>query len=203
MAIEDADDIVMYPALPVDGSPPRDRMSKATRKFDTRLIDEWNKEYPKMTSNPSLHRMIFESYISECVKGSEPSISVINKVDAESIPPNFEFQYSNDMLYHAAVPEPELGKGCDCEGPCSESSRTCSCLKQQNLYNYDCSEGFAYDKKGLLKAGTDLSIWECGPNCGCPPECMNRVVQKGRGDRALIDLFKTVRPSIRDFVVRS
>lgn len=189
------EDIKIYPALPVDTPPPPDRTSRAVRTFDTRLVNEWNREYPKMTSNPGLHRLIFESYISECIQGAEPSITVHNDVDAESIPPNFEFQYANNMLYHSSVPEPELGLGCDCEGPCSENSTGCSCLRRQELYNYDVNKGFAYTKSGLLKIN-DVPIWECGPKCGCPPECMNRVIQRGRGPRTLVDLFKTVSASV-------
>jgi hypothetical protein len=174
----------------VDSAPPPERRSLAIRIFDTKLIDDWNAMSPKMTNNPALHRLIFESYIDQCVEGDEPEIKVYNDVDFESIPPHFEFQYSNKMLYHESVPEPELGLGCDCEGGCSESSTTCSCLKRQQLYNYDVNNAFAYDKDGHLKSG--VPIWECGPNCGCPPECMNRVIQNGRSKKALVDLFKTV-----------
>jgi hypothetical protein len=192
VALAGADHTVsaVYTLPIIDSPPPPDRVSQAIRQFDTRLIDEWNRMSPTMTHNPALHRMIFESYIGECVQGSEPEIKVFNTVDMESIPPHFEFQYSNDMLYHPDVPEPELGKGCDCEGGCSEKSKSCSCLKRQMLYNYGVNDGFAYDKNGQLKNA--VSIWECGPNCGCPPECMNRVIQRGRGSKALVDLFKTV-----------
>jgi hypothetical protein len=174
----------------VEAPPPLERRAKAKRSFDTRLIDEWNKMSPTMTRNPALHRLIFESYVDECVEGAEPEIKVHNTVDMESIPPYFEFQYSNEMLYHDDVPEPELGKGCDCEGGCSDKSKTCSCLARQEAYNFGVNKHFAYDKSGHLKQA--VPIWECGPNCGCPPECMNRVIQRGRGNKALVDLFKTV-----------
>lgn len=173
----------------VDSPPPPERRSRAIREFDTQLIDEWNKLSPGLTHNPPLHRLIFESYIERCVD-NEPEIKVYNSVDFESIPPNFEFQYSNEMLYNEDVPEPELGLGCDCEGGCSVTSETCSCLKRQRLYNFDINEDFAYDEYGELKQ--PVPIWECGSNCGCPPECMNRVIQRGRTEEALIDLFKTV-----------
>ena len=182
--------IATYKIPIIDSPPPPERRSRAIRAFDTRLIDDWNKMSPGLTHNPALHRLIFESYIDQCVDGDEPEIKVYNNVDLESIPPHFEFQYSNEMLYNADVPEPELGLGCDCEGGCSETSDTCSCLKRQRLYNYDINEDFAYDEHGHLKQ--PVPIWECGPNCGCPPECMNRVIQRGRSDKALIDLFKTV-----------
>lgn len=34
-------------------------------------------------------------------------------------------------------------------------------------------------RDGTLKQN-DCPIWECGPNCSCPPECMNRVGYKVR-----------------------
>lgn len=176
----------------VETPTPIDRLSQAIRIPDTRLIDEWNKQAPSMTNNHALHRMIFESYIDMSVGGAEPTIGVDNTVDEEQIPPRFEFQYSNEMLYHKDVPDPELGKGCGCDGPCSDKSNSCSCLARQALYNYDVIDGFAYDKKGILKNSTGIPIWECGPNCGCPPECMNRVVQRGRSNSTVVDLFKTV-----------
>jgi hypothetical protein len=174
----------------VDLPPPPERRSRAIREFSTKTIDDWNKRSSGLTSNPALHRLIFESYIQECVDGDEPEIGVYNTVDYESIPPNFEFQYSNNMLYGDDVPDPELGLGCDCEGGCSPTSESCSCLKRQRLYNYDVNDDFAYNEHGRLKE--NVPIWECGPNCGCPPECMNRVIQRGRTHEALIDLFKTV-----------
>jgi len=131
--------------------------------------------------------------VAECVSCDEPEaseIKVVNEVDMESIPPNFEFQYSNQMLYHESVPDPELGLGCGCDGTCSENSKSCSCLKRQELYHYKTGTGFAYDQYGRLK-NHSVPIWECGPNCGCPPECMNRVIQRGRGRKTSIDLFKT------------
>jgi hypothetical protein len=180
--------------MPILDTPtPPERVSRALRRFDTRLIDKWNQISPTLTRNPDLHRLIFQSHIEASVGGQEPPINVSNEVDVEAIPPNFEFQYSNTMLYHDSAPEPELGQGCGCDGPCGEGPRsTCSCLKRQQLYNYDIVKGFAYNKDGTLKESS-VPIWECGPNCGCPPECVNRVVQKGRGKNALVDLFKTVR----------
>lgn len=142
------DRIIPIP-IPIDDPPPPDRQGKAVRNFDTKLIDDWNRLSPTLTRNPSLHRMIFESYVAECLAADEPEsseIKVINDVDLEAIPPHFEFQYSNQMLYHRDIPDPEMGKGCDCDGPCHENSKGCSCLKRQNLYNYGMMKGFAYDK---------------------------------------------------------
>lgn len=126
--------------------PPPERRGTAIREFDTTLIDDWNERAPFLTKNPGLHREIFEAYIAEKELDAGP-ITVVNEVDAEGAPPDFEFEYSNNMIYHPDVPDPELGLGCTCEGPCRENSNSCSCLKRQQLYFYDNDiEGFAYDK---------------------------------------------------------
>lgn len=46
------------------------------------------------------------------------------------------------------------------------------------------------DRDGTVK-NHECPIWECGPNCGCPPECMNRVIQRGRSKDTVVELFKT------------
>ncbi|WRT65791.1 uncharacterized protein IL334_002740 [Kwoniella shivajii] len=177
-----------------DPSPPLDRRSRANRTLNTSLIDEWNRKKPRLTQNPSLHRAVFEAYMAQCTSADEPQadeIRVVNDVDSEGAPPDFEFQYSNDMLYNPDVPDPELGLGCDCEGPCNPNSKTCSCVKRQEAYFYDLGmKGFAYDHLGRIKEST-VSVWECGKNCGCPPECINRVIQRGRRKDTKIELFKT------------
>ena len=105
-----------------------------------------------------------------------------------------EFEYSNEMLYGQDVPDPELGLGCGCDGPCDPYSTTCLCVKRQRLYTYDVPlSGFAYDDDGLVKSDfpANCSIWECGPTCGCPPSCTNRAIQRGRSRWTKIELIKT------------
>lgn len=46
------------------------------------------------------------------------------------------------------------------------------------------------DRDGKCKERS-VPIWECGDTCGCPPECLNRVIQRGRSSDTKIDLFKT------------
>ncbi|WWC68521.1 uncharacterized protein I206_102450 [Kwoniella pini CBS 10737] len=177
-----------------DPLPPSDRIGIANRTLNTKLIDEWNKRKPHLTSNPPLHRAVFEAYMAQSTSIDEPyadEIRVVNDVDSEGAPPDFEFQYSNDMLYNPDVPDPELGIGCDCDGPCDPNNEKCSCVKRQEAYFYDLGmKGFAYDKHGRIKE-TSVSVWECGKHCGCPPDCQNRVIQRGRGKDTKIELFKT------------
>ncbi|WVW80258.1 hypothetical protein I302_102236 [Kwoniella bestiolae CBS 10118] len=177
-----------------DPLPPSDRIGTANRILNTKLIDDWNRRKPHLTNNASLHRAVFEAYMAQSTSIDEPQadeIRVVNDIDAEGAPPDFEFQYSNDMLYNPDVPDPELGIGCDCDGPCDPSNKRCSCVRRQELYFYDLGmKGFAYDDQGRIKE-TSVSVWECGKNCGCPPECGNRVIQRGRGKDTKIELFKT------------
>ena len=170
--------------------PPLDRRGVAKREFRPAQMDEWNDRVPRLTHNPALHRAIFEAFIAEKELESG-TISVSNTVDRDAAPPDFEFEYSNDMLYHPDVPDPEKSLGCDCEGPCDPLSSTCSCLKRQEKYFYQTQmTGFAYDKQGLLE-NTSISIWECSETCGCPPSCMNRVIQRGRPPQTKLEIFKT------------
>ncbi|WVQ93656.1 hypothetical protein IAU59_000732 [Kwoniella sp. CBS 9459] len=197
---DDFDDVLVSPvhsivSITIPDTPvPPERAGQANRILNTRLIDEWNRRKRSLTNNPPLHRAVFEAYMAQSTSIDEPQadeIRVVNDVDAEGAPPDFEFQYSNDMLYNPDVPDPELGRGCDCEGPCDPDAGTCSCAKRQELYFYDLGmSGFAYDEHGHIKE-TSVAVWECGKNCGCPPSCMNRVIQRGRGKDTKIELFKT------------
>ncbi|ORY29803.1 hypothetical protein BCR39DRAFT_558921 [Naematelia encephala] len=172
--------------------PPDDRRGQARRQFDPELVDSWNARWPKLANNPTIHRLIFQGFITESLLRDgefEDEIRVVNGLDGR--PPAFEFQYANRMLYHPDTPDPELGLGCDCEGPCDPNSKTCSCVKRQKLYFYDTGlNGFAYHRDGTIKE-TSVSVWECGKNCKCSSDCMNRVIQRGRNRRTKIELFKT------------
>lgn len=126
--------------------PPPERRGIAIRDFDTKWIDMWNKRHPTLTRNPALHREIFANFLHAADTGA-PEMYVYNDVDQEGAPPDLEFQFSNDMLYHRDVPDPELGKGCGCQGPCDPRNQSCSCLRRQEAYYYNLGmKGFAYDK---------------------------------------------------------
>lgn len=186
-------------AVPVSGvarpleQPPDELRGKARREVGNE-ITEYNLVMRNLTNNPELQCEVFAGYIGQATAHDEPfapEIRVVNKVDHPGKPPAFEFVYSNEMLYHSGVPDPELGTGCDCEGPCDPNSQTCSCVKRQELYFYNLPglSGFAYDENERVK-NTGCAIWECSETCGCPPECLNRVISRGR--KVPVELFKTV-----------
>lgn len=197
-------------AVPISGvarpleQPPEELRGKARREVGDEIV-EYNIIMRNLTSNPELQCEVFAGYIGQATAHDEPfapEIRVVNKVDNPGKPPAFEFVYSNEMLYHEGVPDPELGTGCDCEGPCDPNSTTCSCVKRQELYFYGLSglSGFAYDENERVK-NTGCAIWECSETCGCPPECLNRVISRGR--KVPVELFKTVSCSNPDVKLMS
>ncbi|KAI5474193.1 histone-lysine N-methyltransferase, partial [Pseudohyphozyma bogoriensis] len=107
--------------------------------------------------------------------------------------PPFEFVYTNRVVYTEGI-APEQAKGCDCDDNCGdpEFADSCACRKRQTRASSSRvggtprsdHEGFAYGANGVL-IGEVLDfhdpIWECNSECGCPPECINRVVGEKKG----------------------
>ena len=139
----------VYPVEDFEKEYPPGRRGTAIRTADTKIHEDWHKMEPQLTRMPELHREIFAGYITEATSIDEPQaaeIQVLNDVDDEGAPQDFEFAYSNRPLYAKAIPDPELTAGCGCDGPCDPHSKTCSCLKLQKLYSYDLDlDGFAYN----------------------------------------------------------
>lgn len=169
---------------------PEDRRGTVRRHLDTTTVDNLH-AIMEDNKNPHLKCAIFEAYIEMCTAIDEPEvpeITVRNRLKGDGMPPPFEFEYTNEMLYTENVPDPEIGIGCSCEGPCDPASTTCLCVRRQELYFYDSGldQGFAYKKYSVCEhradrrddetiRQTDIAIWECGPSCNCPPDCLNRV----------------------------
>ncbi|ODN88757.1 hypothetical protein L198_06559 [Cryptococcus wingfieldii CBS 7118] len=178
----------LYPDPPV----PPDRIGIAKRVYEQTNMHAWAAMSAR--SQPTRARSLFKAYIHQstaCDPYGPDSIPVYNEVDEDQRPPDFDFVYSNDMYYPEPMPAPEKGLGCGCDGPCDPQSATCTCLQRQELYYYDIGvKGFAYLEDGRIKE-TTAPVWECGETCGCPPECINRVVQRGRSPRTQVELFKT------------
>jgi hypothetical protein len=121
------------------------------RNFETKTIDAYNRLLPTLTANPHLHREMFQNWMSMATANDEPEadeIQVHNNADDDGEAPDMEFEYSNEVLYNYDVPDPEIGTGCGCDGPCDPKSRSCTCLKRQKLYYYGVEmDGFAYDER--------------------------------------------------------
>lgn len=143
----------------------RDR--NVVRYFKTDWIDKYNKAKPLFTTNPGLHRNMFQQFMAGSTGGSEPGAKEIRVVvepntngngnngggraggggssEEDSSVPEMEYQYGNHMMYHQDVPDPDTGMGCGCVGPCDPDDKGCRCLRRQELYFYDTKlTGFAY-----------------------------------------------------------
>ncbi|KAF3328240.1 histone-lysine N-methyltransferase, H3 lysine-9 specific SUVH4-like protein [Carex littledalei] len=112
-------------------------------------------------------------------------ISVINTTDNENLQ---QFRYITKTV-HRPWFQKSRPKGCKCNGLCC-NAKTCSCAAKnggQIPFNFN---GAIVQPKTL--------IYECGPMCGCPSSCYNRVSQHGL--KFPLEVFRTNR---RGWGVRS
>merc|ERR1719481_2391125 len=72
--------------------------------------------------------------------------------------------------------------GCECEGGCELKTEKTCCAGVAGFK-------LAYTKYGKLRIEVGSPIYECNKRCQCDPECINRVVQKGRKHKLAI--FRT------------
>ncbi|XP_047967700.1 histone-lysine N-methyltransferase, H3 lysine-9 specific SUVH4 [Salvia hispanica] len=109
-------------------------------------------------------------------------IPVTNLVDNSCIRTE-DFVYIKNLKYSKNVPIPTIApRGCGCRGTCTDP-RTCACAKLNG-------GEFPYVHKngGRLVEPADV-VFECGPNCGCGPECVNKTSQSGL--RFRLEVFRT------------
>ncbi|KAL8036915.1 hypothetical protein ABFS82_11G007700 [Erythranthe guttata] len=109
-------------------------------------------------------------------------IPVTNLVDDPPImPPGFI--YIKDMKISKNISVPEIApSGCKCKGTCTDHT-SCACAKLNGGdFPYVHREG------GRLVAAKGV-VFECGPNCGCGPKCVNRTSQSG--PRFRLEIFRT------------
>lgn len=122
----------------------------------------------------------WEDEMNSIIGDKSSYISVINNVDLEGPPENFI--YINDYLPGKRVNIPEDPPfGCSCEPHCSGFKKKCCPVVTGST--------FAYDKYGKIKVPHGTPIYECNKRCKCGPDCINRVVQKGRFVR--LSIFRT------------
>lgn len=122
----------------------------------------------------------WEDEMNSIIGDKFSSISVINNVDLEGPPENFI--YINDYLPGKRVRIPEDPPyGCSCQPYCTSHKKKCCPIETGSI--------FSYDKHGKIKVPPGTPIYECNKRCRCGPECINRVVQKGRSVR--LSIFRT------------
>ncbi|GJY83325.1 histone-lysine N-methyltransferase, H3 lysine-9 specific SUVH4 isoform X1 [Tanacetum coccineum] len=78
------------------------------------------------------------------------------------------FTYTKSIQVPSGMKLPPNAAGCKCNGSCT-NSKTCACAK---LNGGDFP--YVQDSGGRLIEAKDV-VFECGPNCGCGPGCINRV----------------------------
>ncbi|GMH08276.1 hypothetical protein Nepgr_010116 [Nepenthes gracilis] len=111
------------------------------------------------------------------MKKEKVPIFLYNDIDSDHDPLYYEYLPRTvfpAFIYHAAG----NNMGCDCASGCSND---CMCAQKNG-------GEFAYDNSGFLLRGKPL-IFECGANCCCPPNCRNRVTQKGLRNR--LEVFRS------------
>nr|XP_027188061.1 histone-lysine N-methyltransferase, H3 lysine-9 specific SUVH4-like [Cicer arietinum] len=114
--------------------------------------------------------------------GQEPiSIIATNEFDDPPVAPT-GFQYITANQIASTIKVPSSGPGCNCIGSCRDTI-TCGCAKLNGQkFPYACGNG------GRLIEPRDI-VYECGPICGCGPNCGNKVSQKALIYR--LEVFRT------------
>ncbi|KAM7509323.1 hypothetical protein LguiA_019776 [Lonicera macranthoides] len=111
-------------------------------------------------------------------------IPATNLIDDPPVAPT-GFTYINSVQVSKSVKLPVNAPGCNCckgEGSCKDPN-ICACARLNG-------SDFPYVHKdgGRLIEAKDV-VFECGPNCGCGPDCVNRTSQRGLKHR--LEVFKT------------
>ncbi|XP_073117002.1 histone-lysine N-methyltransferase, H3 lysine-9 specific SUVH4 isoform X1 [Elaeis guineensis] len=108
-------------------------------------------------------------------------IPVTNMVDDLPVAPiGFTYQKSLQVADNLKIPMNTVG--CKCKGYCIDP-RTCACARLNG-------SDFPYvHKDGGRLVEAKAVVFECGPNCGCGVDCVNRTSQQGLKYR--LEVFRT------------
>jgi len=147
-------------------------LAVATKENDKRvsqIITQLNlRELDKVRRNQLADIKAWEKKINLVEKDAH--VSVVNDVDLEGPPNTMEYINAYKASEGIELPDdPPLGCACS---ECKNGSSDC-CPGQAG---YD----FPYTANGKLRLNVGFPIYECNKRCECPPNCRNRVVQKGR-----------------------
>lgn len=128
------------------------------------------------------HRNISLGMAADCAcldmsMGKEKiQVQLFNNIDNDH--ERWEHEYLVQSIFPSYVLQSGNNHGCQCLSGCSNN---CLCVKKNGGQ-------FAYNKDGILIQGKPL-IFECGPSCPCPPNCRNRVSQRGLRHR--LEVFRS------------
>jgi len=108
-------------------------------------------------------------------------VSVINDADLEGPPRQMQYINAYKASEGISIPDDPF-IGCECEVCDIKHEKQCCSGGSGNFH-------FAYTKFGKLRIEVGSPIYECNKRCACGPDCVNRVVQKGRKHKLAI--FRT------------
>ena len=110
---------------------------------------------------------------------TEAYILVENHMDEAPIPQGFKYITSN--MYGEGVPDPTSPEVASlvCGCTCYLIGKKCG-LKNQHCCPKMAGAEFPYSLAGKIRIPPGNPIYECNSRCSCPPDCINRVVQRGR-----------------------
>ncbi|GFO01900.1 histone-lysine N-methyltransferase suv39h2 [Plakobranchus ocellatus] len=124
---------------------------------------------------------LWERKLNEICRGYDPApIFVENNVDLEGPPEKFVFINERQAGPGVTIDKDPL-VGCECED-CYVERKSCCAVASGSEPPY-----FKTFKR--LRIGRGVPIYECNSRCKCGPDCLNRVVQKGR--RVKVCIFRT------------
>ncbi|XP_006414898.2 histone-lysine N-methyltransferase family member SUVH9 [Eutrema salsugineum] len=120
-------------------------------------------------------------YISFDISNKKENVPVylFNDIDNDQEPLYYEYLAKASFPPGLLFQRSSNASGCNCISGCSGG---CLCATKNG-------GEFAYDYNGNLIRQRPL-IHECGPACQCPPNCRNRVTQKGLRNR--LEVFRSV-----------
>ncbi|GMI86833.1 SET DOMAIN PROTEIN 33, SU(VAR)3-9 homolog 4, KRYPTONITE [Hibiscus trionum] len=121
--------------------------------------------------------------VCEDISGGQEIIPIpaTNMVDDPPVAPT-GYEYCKSMKVARNIKLPANASRCDCEGICWDP-KTCSCARLNGSdFPYVHRDG------GRLVEAKHV-VFECGPNCGCSPDCVNRTSQRGLKYR--LEVFRT------------
>ncbi|KAL8229057.1 hypothetical protein R6Q57_013957 [Mikania cordata] len=121
--------------------------------------------------------------VCEDISGGLENIPIpaTNLVDDPPIPPS-GCTYIKSLKFSKNVVLPSSASGCNCKGSCTDP-RSCACARLNGT-------DFPYvHRDGGRLIEPKAVVFECGPNCGCGPSCVNRTSQRGLSYR--LEVYKT------------
>ncbi|XP_038994591.1 histone-lysine N-methyltransferase, H3 lysine-9 specific SUVH4-like [Hibiscus syriacus] len=121
--------------------------------------------------------------VCEDISGGQEDVPIpaTNLVDDPPVAPT-GYTYSKSMKVARNIKLPANATGCNCEGACWDP-KTCECAR---LNGFDFP--YVHRDGGRLIEAKHV-VFECGPSCGCSPNCINRTSQ--RGLRFRLEVFRT------------